>query len=110
MYNENFHQGVVGIVAGRLREKLHRPAIVFADGSDGSSGEIKGSARSIDGLNIRDVLDAIATRHPGLLIKFGGHAMAAGLSIKRVHFERFRTVFDRAWLSWLMTIPLALSA
>ncbi|MEC7970379.1 MAG: single-stranded-DNA-specific exonuclease RecJ [Pseudomonadota bacterium] len=96
VYNENFHQGVVGIVAGRLREKLHRPAIVFADGSDGSSGEIKGSARSIDGLNIRDVLDAIATRHPGLLIKFGGHAMAAGLSIKRVHFERFRTVFDRA--------------
>lgn len=96
VYNENFHQGVVGIVAGRLREKLHRPAIVFADGSDGASGEIKGSARSIDGLNIRDVLDAIATRHPGLLIKFGGHAMAAGLSIKRVHFERFRTVFDRA--------------
>jgi single-stranded-DNA-specific exonuclease len=95
VYNENFHQGVVGIVAGRLREKLHRPAIVFADASDSAGGEIKGSARSIDGLNIRDVLDAIATRHPGLLIKFGGHAMAAGLSIKRVHFERFRTVFDR---------------
>jgi single-stranded-DNA-specific exonuclease len=69
VYNENFHQGVVGIVAGRLREKLHRPAIVFADASDSAGGEIKGSARSIDGLNIRDVLDAIATRHPGFINK-----------------------------------------
>ena len=94
VYNERFHQGVVGIVAGRLRERLHRPAIVFADSTEGMAGEIKGSARSIDGLNIRDVLDTIASRYPGLLIKFGGHAMAAGLSLKRVHFERFRSVFD----------------
>ncbi len=93
VYHERFHQGVVGIVAGRLRERLHRPAIVFADSSEGAVGEIKGSARSIDGLNIRDVLDTIATRYPGLLIKFGGHAMAAGLSLKRVHFERFRNIF-----------------
>jgi single-stranded-DNA-specific exonuclease len=95
VYHERFHQGVVGIVAGRLRERLHRPAIVFADSSEGAVGEIKGSARSIDGLNIRDVLDTIATRYPGLLIKFGGHAMAAGLSLKRVHFERFRSIFDQ---------------
>ena len=83
--------------------------LFFADGSDGSSGEIKALARSID-LNIRDVLDAIATRHPGLLIKFGGHAMAAGLSIKRVHLNGFVLYSIVLWLSWLMTIPLALSA
>lgn len=95
VYNDQFHQGVVGIVAGRLREKLHRPVIVFADASEHGRAEIKGSARSIEGLNIRDVLDAIATQYPGLLTKFGGHAMAAGLSIKRVHFERFRSIFNR---------------
>lgn len=95
VYHESFHQGVVGIVAGRLREKFHRPAIVFADASEGSD-ELKGSARSIDGLNIRDVLDSIATRLPGMLPKFGGHAMAAGLSIKRVHLPRFQKAFDKA--------------
>lgn len=95
VYHESFHQGVVGIVAGRLREKFHRPAIVFADASD-TSDELKGSARSIDGLNIRDVLDSIATRLPGMLPKFGGHAMAAGLSIKRVHLARFQKAFDKA--------------
>ena len=95
VYHESFHQGVVGIVAGRLREKFHRPAIVFADASEGSD-ELKGSARSIDGLNIRDLLDSIATKRPGLLLKFGGHAMAAGLSIKRVHLPRFQKAFDKA--------------
>lgn len=95
VYHESFHQGVVGIVAGRLREKFHRPAIVFADASEASS-ELKGSARSIDGLNIRDVLDSIATRLPGMLLKFGGHAMAAGLSIKRAHLPRFQKAFDKA--------------
>ena len=95
VYHESFHQGVVGIVAGRLREKFHLPAIVFADASD-TSDELKGSARSIDGLNIRDVLDSIATRLPGMLPKFGGHAMAAGLSIKRVHLARFQKAFDKA--------------
>ena len=95
VYHESFHQGVVGIVAGRLREKYQRPAIVFADASE-SSDELKGSARSIDGLNIRDVLDGIATRLPGMLPKFGGHAMAAGLSIKRVHLARFQKAFDKA--------------
>ena len=95
VYHESFHQGVVGIVAGRLREKFHRPAIVFADASD-TSDELKGSARSIDGLNIRDLLDGIATQRPGMLLKFGGHAMAAGLSIKRVHLPRFQKAFDKA--------------
>ena len=95
VYHESFHQGVVGIVAGRLREKFHRPAIVFADASEGSD-ELKGSARSIDGLNIRDLLDSIATKRPGMLLKFGGHAMAAGLSIKRVHLPRFQSAFDKA--------------
>ena len=92
VYHESFHQGVVGIVAGRLREKFHRPAIVFADAGGASPDELKGSARSIDGVNIRDVLDSIATRYPGLLIKFGGHAMAAGLSIKRVHLPDRKSV------------------
>ena len=96
VYDDSFHQGVVGIVAGRLRERFHKPAIVFADAGDAAPDEIKGSARSIAGLHIRDVLDRVATWHPGLLIKFGGHAMAAGLSIKRVHFERFGIIFDKA--------------
>ena len=96
VYHESFHQGVVGIVAGRLREKFHRPAIVFADAGGAAPDELKGSARSIDGVNIRDVLDSIATRYPGLLIKFGGHAMAAGLSIKKVHLPRFHKVFRQS--------------
>ena len=69
---------------------------MFADASDATPDELKGSARSIDGVHIRDVLDSIATSHPGLLIKFGGHAMAAGLSIKRVHLERFKHIFAKA--------------
>ncbi len=100
-YHPSFHQGVVGIVAGRLREKFNRPAVVFADVGESSPGELKGSARSIDGLHIRDVLDRIATTHPGMLIKFGGHAMAAGLSIKRIHYQRFQTVFDKQVSAWL---------
>ena len=96
VYHETFHQGVVGIVAGRLREKFHKPVICFADAGDVAPDELKGSARSIDGLHIRDVLDVIATQHPGLLLKFGGHAMAAGLSIKRVHLDRFGIIFDKA--------------
>ncbi|NKB97475.1 MAG: single-stranded-DNA-specific exonuclease RecJ [Pseudomonadales bacterium] len=96
VYHESFHQGVVGIVAGRLRERFHKPVICFADAGDLAPDELKGSARSIDGLHIRDVLDQVATQHPGLLLKFGGHAMAAGLSIKRVHLERFGVIFDKA--------------
>lgn len=95
VYHEGFHQGVVGIVAGRLREQFFKPAIVFADAGDLAPDELKGSARSIPGLHIRDALDLIATRYPGLLLKFGGHAMAAGLSIKRVHMTRFSVIFDK---------------
>jgi single-stranded-DNA-specific exonuclease len=96
VYHETFHQGVVGIVAGRLREKFHKPVIAFADAGDAAPDELKGSARSITDLHIRDVLDWVASSHPGLLLKFGGHAMAAGLSIKRVHLTRFAVIFDKA--------------
>jgi single-stranded-DNA-specific exonuclease len=94
VYDPSWHQGVVGIVAGRLREKIHRPVIAFAEAGDLAPDELKGSARSLDGLHVRDVLDAIAARYPGMLQKFGGHAMAAGLSLKRVHYERFTKAFD----------------
>ncbi len=94
VYEPGWHQGIVGIVAGRLREKIDRPVIAFADAGDLAPDELKGSARSLPALHIRDTLDAIAARHPGMLKKFGGHAMAAGLSLKRVHYERFARAFD----------------
>jgi single-stranded-DNA-specific exonuclease len=78
LFDEAWHQGVIGILAARVREQTHRPVIVFASEKEGF---IKGSARSVSGLHIRDVLDAIAARHPDLISKFGGHAMAAGLSL-----------------------------
>lgn len=90
LYNEHWHQGVIGILASRVKEKLHRPVIVFAPGDE---GEIKGSARSIDGFHIRDGLDRIATEYPGLISKFGGHAMAAGLTMAKVDLERFEAAF-----------------
>lgn len=86
LYNETWHQGVVGILASRIKEKYNRPAIIFAPGDN---GEIKGSARSIAGLHIRDILDEVATQNTGLLSKFGGHAMAAGLSFMACDFEHF---------------------
>lgn len=92
LFDENFHQGVIGILASRLKERFHRPVIVFAPGDE---GEIKGSARSISGFHIRDGLDAIAARNPGLIAKFGGHAMAAGLTIKAEDFQRFSDLFDQ---------------
>lgn len=91
LYDENWHQGVIGILASRIKDRYHRPVIVFADAGD---GEIKGSARSIPGLHIRDALDAVAARHPGLLHKFGGHAMAAGMSLARENFSAFAKAFD----------------
>jgi single-stranded-DNA-specific exonuclease len=94
VYDPGWHQGIVGLVAGRLREKIDRPVIAFADAGDVAPDELKGSARSIPHLHVRDALDAIAARYPGMLVKFGGHAMAAGLSIKRVHYERFARAFD----------------
>jgi single-stranded-DNA-specific exonuclease len=94
VYEPGWHQGVIGIVAGRLREKIHRPVIAFAEAGHQAPDELKGSARSVPELHVRDALNAIATRHPGMLVRFGGHAMAAGLSIKRVHYERFAKAFD----------------
>jgi single-stranded-DNA-specific exonuclease len=98
LYQPDWHQGVIGILASRLKERFHRPVIVFADGGETSDGmaTIKGSARSIVGLHIRDTLDLVAKRHPALLSRFGGHAMAAGLTIKRDHFELFSEAFEAA--------------
>ena len=90
LFDEGWHQGVVGLVAGRLKDRLHRPVIAFAR-ADG--GMLRGSARSIAGIHIRDVLDGIATRHPGLIEKFGGHAMAAGMSLPESNLELFRAAF-----------------
>ena len=94
VYEPGWHQGIVGIVAGRLREKIHRPVVAFAEAGVAAPDELKGSARSLPELHVRDALDAIAARYPGLLMRFGGHAMAAGLSIKRVHYDRFARAFD----------------
>ncbi len=94
VYDPGWHQGIIGIVAGRLREKVNRPVIAFADAGPAAPDELKGSARSLPALHVRDALDAVASRYPGLLMRFGGHAMAAGLAIKRVHYERFARAFD----------------
>jgi single-stranded-DNA-specific exonuclease len=90
LFDESWHQGVVGLVAGRIKDRLHRPVIAFARAEDGS---LRGSARSISGVNIRDALDSIATRNPGLIGKFGGHAMAAGMTLAETDLERFRAAF-----------------
>ena len=90
LFNDSWHQGVIGLVASRLKDQLHRPIIAFAPGGNGS---IKGSARSIPGLHIRDALDRVASKHPDLLSKFGGHAMAAGLTIAEDRFEAFKNAF-----------------
>jgi single-stranded-DNA-specific exonuclease len=91
LFQEQWHQGVIGILASRIKERLHRPVIAFAPAGD---DDIKGSARSVPGVHIRDVLDAVAARHPGLLSKFGGHAMAAGLNLARRNFAAFSAAFD----------------
>jgi single-stranded-DNA-specific exonuclease len=91
LYDPSWHQGVVGIIASRIKDRLHRPVIAFAKASD---TEIKGSARSIRGLHIRDTLDAIATANPGLIDKFGGHAMAAGLSLPIDKYAEFSALFN----------------
>ncbi|MDC7706728.1 single-stranded-DNA-specific exonuclease RecJ [Vogesella indigofera] len=91
LYRDDWHQGVVGIVASRLKEKYHRPAIVFAPGDE---GEIKGSGRSIPGFHLRDALDLVYKRHPQLILKFGGHAMAAGLTIAAARFDEFVAAFE----------------
>lgn len=91
LYDESWHQGVIGILAGRLKERFQKPAIVFAKGHD---DELKASARSVVGLNIRDLLAAIDLKYPDLMLKFGGHAMAAGLSIRSANFDKFKHAFE----------------
>jgi single-stranded-DNA-specific exonuclease len=93
LYQQNWHQGVIGILASRIKDDLHKPVIAFADSEN---GELKGSGRSIPGLHLRDVLADVATQHPQLLIRFGGHAMAAGLSLLKTDLELFELEFNRA--------------
>ncbi|MBN8431151.1 single-stranded-DNA-specific exonuclease RecJ [Microbulbifer salipaludis] len=93
LYDSAWHQGVVGILASRIKEKFHRPVIAFADGDNGL---VKGSARSIPGLHIRDALSDVAATHPHLISKFGGHAMAAGLSLPAEHLAAFTDAFEQA--------------
>ena len=106
LYHKDWHQGVIGIVAGRLKEKFHRPCVIFAQGIEDENvsaqcQEIKGSARSIPGLHIRDLLEHIDSQHPQLILKFGGHAMAAGLSIKQQDFAQFQMLFNEFATKWL---------
>ncbi|WP_077341458.1 single-stranded-DNA-specific exonuclease RecJ [Pseudocolwellia agarivorans] len=102
LFQKDWHQGVIGIVAGRLKEKYHRPSIVFAAADiDNPQSEIKGSARSIPGLHIRDLLEHIDSQHPQLIKKFGGHAMAAGLSIDANDFETFQGLFNQYAGQWI---------
>jgi len=102
VFDPDFHEGVVGIVAARLKDKLHRPTFVFApSGAEGRGHELKGSGRSIAGFHLRDALDLVAKRHPGVLIKFGGHAMAAGCTIAEEHFEVFDQALQQVATEWL---------
>ena len=98
LFNAEFHEGVVGIVAGRLKDRLHRPTFVFARGIDGA---LKGSGRSIPGFHLRDALDLVAKRHPGVLLRFGGHAMAAGCTIALAQFDTFDKALQRVASEWL---------
>jgi single-stranded-DNA-specific exonuclease len=92
LYDAGWHQGVIGLVASRVKERVHRPVIAFAPGDP---GWLKGSARSVSGLHVRDVLDAVAAHHPGLLEKFGGHAMAAGMTLRADRLDEFNAAFAR---------------
>lgn len=98
MYHPEWHQGVVGILASRLKERFHRPVIAFAPAGEGL---LKGSGRSIQGLHMRDALERLDTLYPGLMIKFGGHAMAAGLSLEASRFDEFQRYFGELVTEWL---------
>jgi single-stranded-DNA-specific exonuclease len=102
LYDPAWHQGVIGILASRIRERVHRPTLVFADADESM---LKGSGRSIAGLHLRDVLDQVATQHPGLLTKFGGHAMAAGLSLAKDDLDRFKHALNDAVAAALGHVP-----
>jgi single-stranded-DNA-specific exonuclease len=97
LYDPGWHQGVVGLVASRIKDRIRRPVIAFADAGEGL---LRGSARSVAGVHVRDVLDAIATREPGMLGKFGGHAMAAGLTLASADLDRFARAFDAEVARW----------
>jgi len=104
LFNEEWHQGVVGLVASRIKDRMHRPVIAFARAEDGT---LKGSARSVKGVHVRDALEAVSTRHPGLITKFGGHAMAAGLTLAADAFKPFAQAFDVEVRRWLTAEDLA---
>jgi single-stranded-DNA-specific exonuclease len=104
LFDETWHQGVIGILASRLKDKFHRPTIAFARAND---DEIKGSGRSIAGLHLRDALDMVSKRHPSLIRKFGGHAAAAGLSIAEADFENFVSAFEEVCSELLSANDLA---
>jgi single-stranded-DNA-specific exonuclease len=104
LFDEHWHQGVVGLVASRVKDRVHRPVIAMARGDEQT---LKGSARSVPGVHIRDVLEAIAVREPDLIEKFGGHAMAAGLSVRADRLERFRAAFDAEVRRWLTPEAMA---
>ena len=104
LFDERFHEGVVGIVAGRVKDRMHRPTFVFARGAD---GRLKGSGRSIAGFHLRDALDLVSKRQPGLLHRFGGHAMAAGATIDGEGFARFEQAFGAVATEWLDAATLA---
>jgi single-stranded-DNA-specific exonuclease len=102
VFDPDFHEGVVGIVASRLKDKLHRPSFVFAASqAPGKEHELKGSGRSIPGFHLRDALDLVAKRHPGVLLRFGGHAMAAGCTIAEEHFDTFEQGLAQVAQEWL---------
>jgi single-stranded-DNA-specific exonuclease len=104
VFDPGWHQGVIGLVASRVKDRLHRPVIAFAPADP---GWVKGSARSVAGVHVRDVLDAIATREPGLLEKFGGHAMAAGMTLREEHLSRFESAFAAEVERWVDDDTLA---
>jgi len=104
LYDPEFHEGVVGIVAGRLKDRLHRPTFVFALGQDGL---LKGSGRSIPGFHLRDALDLVTKRHPGVLKRFGGHAMAAGCTLAEEDFDTFDGALQQVAREWLDAATLS---
>ena len=102
VFDPDFHEGVVGIVASRIKDKLHRPTFVFAaSAAPGKEHELKGSGRSIPGFHLRDALDLVAKRYPGVLLRFGGHAMAAGCTIAEEHFDDFEHGLNEVAQEWL---------
>ena len=108
VFDPDFHEGVVGIVASRIKDKLHRPTFVFAASqAPGKEHELKGSGRSIPGFHLRDALDLVAKRHPGVLLRFGGHAMAAGCTVGEEHIDTFEQAMNQVAQEWLDTATLA---